>query len=105
MSRRRHHEAITASAKIKPSDSVASRILRWGPCALAFLIYTPALRFGFIYDDHDQIVDNPQAHSWSYFPQIFVTYLWNQRKHPGFYYRPVFSLWLLIVHTVGGLSP
>ena len=105
VSPRRPTEATTASAMIKPSGSVAQRILRWGPCALAFLIYMPALKFGFIFDDHKQIVDNPQVQSWSYLPQIFMTYLWNQKKGPGYYYRPLFSLWLLVVHAVGGLSP
>ena len=65
----------------------------------------PALQFGFVYDDHKQIVGNSLVHSWASFPQIFSTFLWNQKFSVGFYYRPIFSLWLLIVHTFGGLSP
>jgi protein O-mannosyl-transferase len=103
--RRPVHEAGAVSAQRERRDSIPAQIFKWGPSVLAFLIYMPALKFGFIYDDHKQIVDNPLVHSWSYFPQIFTTYLWNQRKSPGFYYRPLFSLWLLIVHTLGGLSP
>jgi protein O-mannosyl-transferase len=94
-----------APAAIQPAPSISARVLTWGPCVLAFLIYMPALRFGFVYDDHKQIVDNSLVHSWAYIPQIFSTYLWNQKFSLGFYYRPIFSLWLLIVHTFGGLSP
>jgi tetratricopeptide (TPR) repeat protein len=98
---------VTASAKNKPADSAAARILRWGPCALALLIFAPALKFDFIYDDHAQIAVNPQVQSWAFLPRLLTTHLWSQRgaENVGYYYRPLFSLWLLILHTLGGLSP
>jgi hypothetical protein len=93
-----------------PSESAkgkASSIAVWGPCAVAFLIYIGSLRFGFIYDDHSQIVANKQIQSWEYLPRLLTTDVWSQKTldHVGYYYRPLFSLWLLIVHTIGGLSP
>ena len=77
------------------------------PCLAAFLIYARSLSFGFINDDWAQIVTNPQVRSWRYLPRILSTDLWSQRGegHRLVYYRPVFSLWMLIVHTVAGLSP
>jgi protein O-mannosyl-transferase len=104
-SRDREPKPIAASAENKPSRSVVPRLLRWVPCALGLLIYTPALKFDFIYDDHEQIVQNVQAQSWSYFPQIFTTTLWSPSKGFTIFYRPIFALWLLVVHAVGGLSP
>ncbi len=98
---------IAASAKSKPADSAAARVLRWGPCALALLIFAPALKFDFIYDDHAQITANPQVQSWAFLPRLLTTHLWSQRgaENVGYYYRPLFSLWLLILHTLGGLCP
>jgi hypothetical protein len=61
---------IAASAKRKSADSVAASFLRWGPCALALLIFAPALKFDFIYDDHAQIAANPQVQSWPFLPRL-----------------------------------
>jgi protein O-mannosyl-transferase len=77
------------------------------PCALALCAYLPSLASGFIFDDQLQIVKNPQVQSWDYLPRLLTTNLWSQ---PGIvqnvsFYRPLFSLWMLLVNTVGGLSP
>ncbi len=77
------------------------------PCALALCAYLPSLASGFIFDDQLQIVKNPQVQSWEYLPRLLTTNLWSQ---PGIvqnvsFYRPLFSVWMLLVNTVGGLSP
>ena len=75
-------------------------------CGLALAVYSRSLFCGFIRDDIPQIVHNPQVQSWQYLPQILTLQLWNHI--PGFqahFYRPLFSLWMLVVDTFGGLSP
>jgi Gpi18-like mannosyltransferase len=75
-------------------------------CGLALAVYSRSLFCGFIRDDIPQIVHNPQVQSWQYLPEILTLQLWNHI--PGFqahFYRPLFSLWMLVVDTLGGLSP
>lgn len=76
-------------------------------CLLPVLSFIRTLWFGFVYDDHSQIIGNPQIQSWGYFFRLLLTELWSQKGNEqlGYYYRPFFSLWLLLVHTLGGLAP
>jgi len=76
-------------------------------CALALLVYSRSLWCDFVRDDKPQIVDNKQIQSWDYLPQILGSHLWS---HSGpevnvLFYRPVFSVWMLLMHTIGGLTP
>jgi len=76
-------------------------------CGLALAVYSRSLFCGFVRDDLPQIVNNPQVQSWQYLPRLLGSHLWS---HLGpswkmLFYRPVFSVWMLVVHTVGGLSP
>ncbi len=76
-------------------------------CALALLVYSRSLWCDFVRDDKAQIVDNKQIQSWDYLPQILGSHLWSHAG-PGvgvLFYRPVFSLWMLLMHTIGGLAP
>lgn len=79
----------------------------WCLLLIAFGQYLPSLRFSFLRDDRWQIVNNPQVQSWSFLPQLFSTHLWSQSgtEHAVHFYRPVFSLWILILNTIGGTSP
>jgi protein O-mannosyl-transferase len=75
-------------------------------CGLAFLIYLRSLFCGFEGDDFPQIVNNPQVQSWVYLPKLLGSNLWSQLSdRPGQFYRPIFSVWMLLVHTCGGLAP
>jgi protein O-mannosyl-transferase len=76
------------------------------PCGAAFLLYVRSLGFGFVFDDHSLIVENPQVHSWMYLPRLWSADLWSFTGQPATLplYRPVFALWLLLVHTFGGLA-
>ncbi len=75
-------------------------------CSLALAVYSRSLFCGFLRDDFPQIVNNPQVQSWQYLSQILTSHLWNHMAlyHTRFY-RPLFSLWMLVIHTLGGLSP
>lgn len=82
-------------------------VLSWLlPCMVAAAIYLPSTSADFIYDDTFQIVDNPQIHSWKYLSHLLTSDVWSQRGigHHGFYYRPLFSVWLLFMHSIGGLN-
>lgn len=75
-------------------------------CALVFLVYARSFWCSFVRDDILQIVDNKQLQSWSYLPKILGSHLWN---HAGpevnaLFYRPVFSVWMLLMYTIAGLS-
>lgn len=76
-------------------------------CSIAALCFLGSLRFGFVYDDHEQIVENSQIQSWVYVIRLLTTEVWSQKgpEHVGHYYRPVFSMWLLLNHTIGDLAP
>src|SRR5437879_3597415 len=77
------------------------------PCLAAALVFLPTLRFGFVGDDHAQIERNPQVQSWSYLPRILTTDMWSQKgaDHVGFFYRPLFSVWLLLLYSLVGPTP
>jgi Tfp pilus assembly protein PilF len=75
-------------------------------CGVAFLIYSRSLFCGFEGDDFPQIVNNPQVQSWEYLPKLLGSNLWSQLSdRPGQFYRPIFSVWMLLLHTCGGLAP
>jgi protein O-mannosyl-transferase len=75
-------------------------------CGLAFLIYSRSLFCDFVRDDFPQIVNNRQVQSWEYLPQLLTSNLWSQvRNDLVHYYRPLFSVWMLLVHTCGELTP
>ena len=76
-------------------------------CGLALLVYSPSLFCGFVRDDIMQIVQNPQVQSWEYLPQLLGSHLFSQVGSADimFFYRPLFSVWMLLMHTVGGLAP
>ncbi len=76
-------------------------------CGLAMAVYSRSLFCGFVRDDGAQIVRNPQVQSWQYLPRLLGSHLWSQLGPGGRvrFYRPLFSVWMLLVHTVGGLSP
>jgi tetratricopeptide (TPR) repeat protein len=70
-------------------------------------VYARSLFCGFVRDDFSQIVNNRQVQSWEYLPQLLGSHLWSQNgvEWSVLFYRPLFSVWMLLVHTIGGLSP
>jgi len=85
-----------------------TRALIIGFLTLATLAaYIGALRYGFVYDDPDQIVNNPAVHSWSRVPRYFTSDVWphSTPDEVGNFYRPVFLLWLLLNYKIGSLNP
>ncbi len=73
--------------------------------AVAILTYAATLRFGFVYDDHQQIIENPLIRSWRTLPLLFKTDVWRF-WHPamvGNYWRPLFMCWLLLNYKLFAL--
>lgn len=73
---------------------------------LTFAVFSPTLTYGFVYDDHAQIVETKQLNSWRMIPNYFTGHVWKWKSpnDKGVYYRPVFLLWLLLNQTLFGLS-
>ena len=74
---------------------------------VTFLLYAPTLRFGFVYDDRMQILENPFIQSWHWLPKLFTSNVWEYAgpTFPANYWRPLFMVWLLINHTLSGFNP
>ncbi len=64
--------------------------------------YLGTIRFGFVYDDFQQIQTNPFLRSWRFVPQYFVSSVWKQLFpfDPGNYYRPMFLVWARLNYSV-----
>jgi tetratricopeptide (TPR) repeat protein len=75
--------------------------------AATFALWSPSLKFGFVYDDHEQIESNKLIQSWSNVGQLISEPLWSQlgAERASHYYRPVFSLLLLLQHSLFGPNP
>src|SRR5882762_3555980 len=70
------------------------------------LAYLSSIRYQFVFDDPDQIVNNAAVHSWSSVPHFFTSDVWPHATpdEVGNFYRPVFLLWLLVNYKIGGLN-
>lgn len=96
------------------SPAVAIRENRWtvAGAALSLVLLTawlwsPALSFGFVYDDHLQIESNSSIRSWTHLGYLLREPLWSQLG-PGKaspWYRPLFSVLLLVQYSLFGSSP
>lgn len=88
--------------------SAAARYALLGLILLAtFAAFAQTLRFQFVYDDEEQIVNNALLRSWRFTPQFFTHPVWYYLHpgQPGNYYRPVFLLWLRLNYALFGLTP
>ncbi len=80
---------------------------------LAFLAYSNALSGDFVFDDTEQIVNNPSLRSWDYLPRAFTAPLWafEQDHHlpnalpPLPYYRPLLLVLFTLNFHLFGLWP
>lgn len=73
--------------------------------AVTFVLYCGTLSFEFVWDDGDQIINNPLIRSWHSLPRIFGSDLWFHTIHNQFYYRPLFVAWEILNFKVFGLKP
>ena len=76
---------------------------------LCFLIYSSALKGGFVWDDELQIVKNWQIRDIRYVPSAFGSAFWTfadpEAGARTNFYRPVQTLGYIVAYQIGGLSP
>lgn len=73
---------------------------------VSFACYANTLGNGFVYDDNQQILQNPYIKSWHFLPQILTTTVWSFQGPAGNsnYFRPFMTLTLLLIwHILGPL--
>jgi protein O-mannosyl-transferase len=73
----------------------------------ALICYGNVLANGFVYDDEQQILQNPYVKEWRFLPQIFGTTVWSFIGQAGTtnYYRPLMTFSYLILWKVFGDLP
>src|SRR5579871_3783873 len=71
------------------------------------LCYANMLTNSFVYDDDQQILQNPYIKSWHYLPQIFGSTVWSFVGQAGAsnYYRPLMTFSFLVMWTLFGAVP
>jgi len=82
-------------------------------CLFAFLAYANSLGGEFVFDDTEQIVENPAIRSWNNLAKAFTTSVWAFREDalnanaPATlpYYRPLFTVLLTVGYQLFGLWP
>ena len=75
---------------------------------LATLVcYADILGNSFVYDDSQQILQNPYVKSWHFVPQIFDSTVWSFVGQAGTtnYYRPLMTFSFLVLWQIFGLMP
>lgn len=87
------------------SDAVA----RYGPAALLLLtgaLYLSTVGAGFVWDDRLLVETNDDLASLANIPAFFRYDLWHGLLEQGSgYYRPLFQVWLTLIHVCFGPSP
>ncbi|MCI0490176.1 MAG: hypothetical protein L0229_26585, partial [Blastocatellia bacterium] len=82
-------------------------------CVLVFAAYANSLGGDFVFDDTEQIVENPDVRSWDNLARAFTTHVWAFRERadvlrvpvPPPYYRPIFTVMLTLEYKLFGLWP
>jgi len=74
---------------------------------IGFLVYTNSLFNNFVWDDEEQVVNNPYIRSFTNLPTIFKggTFSTGGAGLSGWYYKPLMSLWFTANYAVFGLRP
>lgn len=72
-----------------------------------FLVYANILPNKFVWDDEEQIVNNPYIKSFANLPAIFQGSTFNTGGAglSGWYFKPLMSFWFMINYHLWGLSP
>jgi protein O-mannosyl-transferase len=91
--------AVTGSLSRWRSIQVSDQVLIAVLILLAVLCYGNSLFNAFVYDDEQQILQNPYVKSWHYLPQIFTTTVWSFVGAAGTtnYYRPLMTFTFLVL--------
>lgn len=94
--------------KMKPKYFISNTQYTWGLILLLLAIYLPVLGMDFALDDYFIIVNNQYNSDWSQLWTIISTDLWSGDPTSATktsFYRPLFSVSLLIDRSIAGLNP
>jgi len=75
---------------------------------VGFLVYFNSLFNGFVWDDEEQIVNNPLVHSLSNLPQLFRGSTFNPGgavSLGGIYYKPLMTVFFSLIYSIFGPRP
>jgi protein O-mannosyl-transferase len=66
---------------------------------VSLLCYGNTLKNGFVYDDGQQVIENPYIKSWHFLPKIFTSTVWSFQGEIGTsnYYRPLMTFSYLLL--------
>jgi protein O-mannosyl-transferase len=89
-----------------PSDSEAARDILL-LLLLSALPYANTLFSDFVYDDVDQVTNNPYVHSFHHLREIFTSTVWSFQGAQGVtnYYRPLMTFGYLLCYKLFGPVP
>src|SRR6266700_8025421 len=80
-------------------------VLAMAVAAGVVAIYSPALNFQFVLDDH-RFVGDPRLQSPGHLWEYFTSYVWAQVPGgPLSFYRPLFVVWLRLNFILSEMSP
>jgi hypothetical protein len=97
--------STTKTGSPESFSPVTFSILAVAFAAVVGLIYSPALSFQFILDDH-RFVNDPRLQSSGHVGEYFWSYVWAQIPGgPSSFYRPLFILWLRLNFALSEMSP
>jgi tetratricopeptide (TPR) repeat protein len=93
--------------------SQAKKIERWvigGILAVTFFAFANSLQGEFVYDDRQQILNNPTITALSNIPRMFTESVWqflneNNPEAVGPYYRPLFNIALIVNYQLFKFQP
>ncbi|HET7842145.1 MAG TPA: tetratricopeptide repeat protein, partial [Terriglobia bacterium] len=90
-----------------PAWTRAEFVLLGALLAATFLLYSPTLRYEFVYDDRLLLLQNPQLLSWRFVPQFFRENFTSSALAgaASVYYRPVLLVWMLVNVKLWGMNP
>jgi len=96
--------ALTQARAGPPLSPSTACIVAATLVAIVFAVYSAALNFQFVLDDH-RFVGDPRLQSSGHVWEYFTGYVWAQLPGgPPSFYRPVFALWLRLNFVFAGAS-
>ena len=91
-----------------PSDTIPVAPLRWAGFAVALaaiVMYASSVRYGFVWDDFNQIVDNRWLRDPRFLKTIFSSDSWMMEARPSGFYRPLLQTAYLLLFQAFGPAP
>jgi len=103
-----HPQSENHAYMIPPASGLRSESVLVALLILVVLLcYGNTLANGFVYDDQQQILQNPYIRNWHFLPQIFGTTVWSFVGQAGTtnYYRPLMTFSYLFLWQIFGPLP